>query len=103
MEQPISFDEQQIGNLSLKELAELLVKHYDLHEGHYETSIGLQVAVGAVGPTAETVLPGAMIGILGMGLRKVDISAAGLHVVDASVVNPIKKTKTSKSPSMLKT
>lgn len=92
MQEPISSDDiNQIGTLSLKELAAVLVKHYKLYEGLYETSIGLQVAVGAVGPTPETVVPGAMLGVTSLGLRKADI--AGLHTVDASEVNPKKSKK----------
>ncbi|MEQ1600214.1 MAG: hypothetical protein ABL885_00435 [Methylophilaceae bacterium] len=94
MKQPInSEDIQQIGNFSLKELAALLVKHFNLHEGLYETSISLQVAVGAVGPTPDSVVPGAMLGITSVGLRKAEV--VGLHTVDASVINPQKKTKRS--------
>lgn len=92
MQEPNNPDEvNQIGNLSLKELAVVLVKHYKLHEGLYETSISLQVAVGAVGPTLDTIVPGAMLGVHGVGLRKADV--VGLHTVDASEVNPKKKLK----------
>lgn len=92
MQEPINpVDVNQIGSLSLKELAAVLIKHYKLHEGLYETSIGLQVAVGAVGPTPDTVVPGAMLGVTGVGLRKTDV--VGLHTIDASEVNPKKKSK----------
>lgn len=86
-----SVDINQIGNLTLKDLAGVLIKHYKLHEGLYETSISLQVAVGAVGPTPETIFPGAMLGVVGAGLRKTD--TLGLHTVDANQVNPKKKLK----------
>jgi hypothetical protein len=92
VQEPINpVDVNQIGSLSLKELAAVLIKHYKLHEGLYETSIGLQVAVGAVGPTPDTVVPGAMLGVTGVGLRKTDV--VGLHTIDASEVNPKKKSK----------
>lgn len=91
MQEPINPDDiNQIGALNLKELAAVLVKHFKLNEGLYETSIGLQVAVGAVGPTPETVVPGAMFGVTGVGLRKADV--VGPHTVNASDINSKKKS-----------
>lgn len=94
MQDPIKLgDSQQVGNLNLKELAVVLIKHYDLHEGLYEVSIGFQVAIGAVGPAPELVVPGAMLGVSGVGLVKAE--TPNQHTVDASEVNPKKKTTTS--------
>lgn len=87
-------DANQIATLSLKELAEVLVKYYNLHDGLYETSIGFQIALGGVGPTPETVVPGAMLGVANFGLRKAEVN--GIHTVDASSVNPKPLSKKSK-------
>jgi hypothetical protein len=76
----------QVGTLSLKQLAAVLVKHYGLHEGLYEASIDIQTSLGNIGMTAATVCPGAMFGVSGVGLRKAKVAA--LHTVDARVVNP---------------
>lgn len=85
---------QSILSLELHDLAKLLVKHHDLHEGLYNLSFDLQIAVGAIGPSPESVLPGAMIGIKGVGLMKTD--KEGPQTVDAAKVNPVKKTSRKK-------
>lgn len=71
---------------TLLEVGELLVKHHGLHEGFYEVALELQVGVGAIGPTPESRLPGAMIGFSKVGLRKVDKLQP--LVIDAAKVNP---------------
>ncbi|MDD2932626.1 MAG: hypothetical protein PHO76_01960 [Methylotenera sp.] len=83
--------EQQISPfppMSLKELAEFLIKQKKIHEGKFDLSIEFQIGVGGVGPTPETVVPGAMIGVSKIGL--IYTSQDGPHTVDASVVNPRK-------------
>jgi hypothetical protein len=80
---------QSLISLELHDLAELLVKHHDLHEGLYDLAFEFQIAVGAIGPSPESVLPGAMIGIKGVGLMKAEKN--GPQTVDAAKVNPVKK------------
>jgi hypothetical protein len=77
--------------LSLRELTVLLIKHYSLHEGHYEPLIEYQVGMGSAGPSPETVAPSAIIGISRLGL----VRAGGVTptTVDAGQVNPAKKPK----------
>lgn len=82
---------EQIGTFNLKELAVLLIKHFDIHEGLYEVNVGLQLAVGAVGPTPELAVPGAMFGIANIGLVKAKQTSP--LTVDAKEANPIKKSK----------
>lgn len=86
MQQPTNEKIQPIHSLSIKELTELLVKFYEIHEGKYELSVEFQIGVGGVGPSAESIVPGAMVGVnrLGLTLSLVD----GPNTVDASVVNP---------------
>ena len=83
-------------NISLehRDLAEILVNHYDFHEGLYDLAFEFQIAVGAIGPSPESVLPGAMIGIKSIGLMKADKN--GPQTVDAAKVNPVKKTSKQK-------
>lgn len=90
---------KQVGHqfplsLELHDLAALLVKHHDLHEGLYDLSFEFQIAVGAIGPSPELVLPGAMIGIKGIGLTKAE--KEGPMTVDAAKVNPVKKPSRKK-------
>lgn len=72
--------------LSLKDVTEIVIKHRELHEGLYNLVFQFQIAVGAVGPMPETVVPGAMFGVSGVGLEKV--LNVGPHTVDAAIANP---------------
>lgn len=85
---------QPIISLEHRVLAELLVKHHDLHEGLYDLAFEFQIAVGAIGPSPESVLPGAMIGVKSIGLMKVDKN--GPQTVNAAEVNPVKKSSRKK-------
>lgn len=75
---------------SLPELGTLLLKEKNIHDGLYEVSVEFQVAVGAVGPDDKSVLPGAVIGVKRIGLRKVE--EKNPLTIDAAVVNPKKTT-----------
>lgn len=54
--------------LTIQELGKVLVKHYGLVEGKYDVLIEFGVGIGAIGPTPETRVPGAMIGVNKIGL-----------------------------------
>lgn len=86
---------------SLPEVAELLIKHHNLHEGLYELSLQFQIAVGGVGigKSPENILPGAMIGVSAIGLSRSE--KKGPNTVDAAKVNPLKK-KSKKNPPLEK-
>lgn len=84
-----------VTSLSLKELAEILVRHHGYTEGIYETTIEFQIAVGAVGPNPQQTLPGAIVGISKIGLSK--ISEMNHHSVDASLINAPKKPRAKKA------
>lgn len=79
--------------MTLDELALLLIKHYELHEGLFNLSVQFQIGTGAIGPDKENLLPGAMIGLSGIGLMKVP--AIGPNTLDAAMVNPAKKPSRS--------
>jgi len=72
--------------LTMKEVAALLVKHYDLHEGKFDLLLEYQFGAGAFGPTPETVNPGVMIGISKLGLTQ--SAQPGPLTVDAAEINP---------------
>ena len=80
--------------LSLREMTAVLIKHYGLHEGLCELLVEFQVGMGVVGPTPQTALPGATVGLSKLGLMKVQ--AAGENTLDAAIVNPLKKTSRKK-------
>ena len=76
----------QPSPLTLKELAAVLVRHYDLHEGEFDLLVEFQIGVGAVGPDPAAPSPGAMIGVSKVGLMPAH--AKGPSTVDAAQINP---------------
>lgn len=80
--------------LSLSDLTKLLVKHYDIHEGLFDLSIEFQIGIGAVGPSPDAIVPGAMIGVQRVGL--IPSTVVGPSTIDAAAVNPAKKTRKKK-------
>ena len=77
--------------LSVRDLTEVLVKHYGLHNGCYDLLIEFQIGVGSVGPNPETQTPGAMIGLSKVGL--VSSVTETPSTVNAAIVNPTKKSR----------
>lgn len=77
--------------LSLKELTEVLIKHYDIHEGLHDLVLEFQVGIGQIGADPESRLPGAMVTISKIGLIKSE--SVGQATADASVVNPAKRKR----------
>lgn len=80
--------------LSMKAVTELLVKHYELHEGFYDLLVQFNIGLGAVGPDVSSRSPGAMISLAKMGLIR--SSAESGTAVDAGVVNPPSKLRKAK-------
>lgn len=85
---------QPIVSLEHRDLAEILIKYHDLHEGLYDLTFEFQIAVGAMGPSPESVLPGAMIAVKSVGLMKTEKN--GPQTADAAKVNPVKKPSRKK-------
>lgn len=86
-----------IADFSLKELTEILVKNQGLHEGLYNLSIQFQIGVGAIGPSPESICPGAMIGISRVGLSKTEEKKKNIHTVNAAEINPVPKKRSQKT------
>ena len=72
-----------------------MVRHLNLKEGLYDLAFQFQVSVGGVGPTPETIMPGAMFGVAGIGLARSLV--VGANTVDAAKLQPLKARKTSKA------
>lgn len=87
--------------LPLKELTEVLIKHYGFHEGIYDALIEFRIGVGGFGPTPADRTPGAMVGIGRVGLVKAE--QHGPNTVDAAVANPAPKKVTQKKVAIKKT
>ncbi len=92
--QSIDSDMNKIEPFSLRELTEIIIKHKKIHEGKYNLSFEFQIAVGAIGPSLESIFPGAMFGISRVGIKKPDVE--NIHTVDAAEVNPLPKKRAKK-------
>jgi hypothetical protein len=84
--------------VELKEITELLIKHFDYHEGLFDLGFEFQIGVGSFGPDPSNAYPGIVLGIKAMGLTPTSVTT-GLGVADAAIVNPAKKT--TKNVSLL--
>jgi hypothetical protein len=75
-----------LAPLQLKELTEMLIKHYGLKNGLYDLLIEFQIGLGGVASANGTdqLLPGAIVGISRIGLHKVESPTA--QTIDASKV-----------------
>ena len=83
---------------NFKELAELLVKRQDLHEGVWAVGFNLNLVAGTMGPTPEQSFPSAMVQIASAILTRVeDGQPMPPSAVDAAVFNPAPGT--SEAPS----
>lgn len=70
--------------LSIKDLTEVLIRHYGLKEGRYELLIQFKIGMGSAGPTPEEKLPSAIVGLNKISLVKTE--GDGPMVVDASEI-----------------
>lgn len=94
--QSIEQEKNRVADFSLLEMTEILIKHQGLHEGLYNLSLEFQIAVGAIGPSPESICPGAMLGVSRIGISKTDKEKANIHTVNAADVNPTPKKKPRK-------
>lgn len=87
--------EASVYVFTFKELAETLVKKQDVHEGHW--SIYVKFGLGAAnvgGFGGAPLLPTAFIPVVELGIQKSDKPSD--LTVDASQINPAKKTRAKK-------
>lgn len=77
---------------SYTELAEVLIKKLDLHEGHWGVyfEFALQGANVPTSPDAKTLLPAAIVVMQRVGIQRFD--TPNNLTVDAATVNPAKVT-----------
>lgn len=83
-------NEPVLPQLSMRDLAVVLVKHYGLTEGKYDLMVEFQIGTGPMGPDKDSLVPGAMIGLSRVGL--LPVAKLSPNTIDASQVNPKKKT-----------
>lgn len=70
------------------EVAELLVKQANLHEGRWVVVPEFGVNAGIIGQTTSNSKPGAAILLNSLQLIRAQADAPAALVVDASIVNP---------------
>ena len=81
-----------VGNpLPLKELAAVLVRHYKLKEGLYEPMVEFLIGTANIGPSPDSVAPGAIVSVTKVGLAKV--AQPTPNSVDAAIINPPRRSK----------
>lgn len=87
---------EQTHTLNLKSLTEVVIRHFNLHEGVYQLNIGFKIGVGGFamegGPDAVP-LPGAIVGIEGVNLARIPPGVNAPNAVDAAKVNPASKPR----------
>lgn len=74
-----------------KEVAEILVKRQDIHEGLWALSVEFGLNAMIAGPNDDQMFPTAMIPIIRIGIRQADKLTS--VSVDAALVNPASKPK----------
>lgn len=76
----------EVGFVSLKELAEMLIRRAGLHEGLYELSVRFNLTVGVFNLPPGHAEPGVINTVAAVGLVKSTVASP--LAVDAAVANP---------------
>lgn len=87
MQSPLTEQPNALPPLALRELGALLVRHYGMHEGHYDVSFEIMMGSGRFKDDQGSPMPGAFIGIRQVGLIRVQ--KATENTIDAALVNPL--------------
>jgi hypothetical protein len=82
---------------TFKELAALLVKDQDKHEGHWGVYVKFGISAMNVGQTDNDIKPTALVPVLEIGLQKFE--ELNNLSVDAAVVNPAGRKAAKDSPA----
>lgn len=72
----------------LKEIAELLVKHQGIHEGHWGIFVRFGLNATNIGDSSNEMYPSAIVPVTELGIQRFD--EPNPLTVDAAVVNPTK-------------
>ena len=74
--------------ISHQELLEMLVKKAKIHDGKWMLLVNFTFSGANIGPTPESAMPAAMVGVQNVGLMRAEPGAPTGLVIDASLVNP---------------
>lgn len=83
-------------SLNNKELLELIIKQTNVHEGKWVLMANFGIAAGNYGPSIDQMSPGVAIGLNKVGIQRADPKTPNEVTLDAAVVNPPRKTSTSR-------
>lgn len=99
-----NIEPQAAQNISIRALAEILIKQFGLHTGRYQVAINFQIGVGTFpsGMPEPKAMLGALLGVSGIRLDAVPDNVEGDDVVDAALVNPAKTAKAVRKPRAAK-
>lgn len=81
-------------DLTLPEIGVILIRHFGLKSGLFDVAVQMKIGTGAFSPDSDNVYPSAIVGVSGIGLKKVE--KPGPNTVDASTVSSSTKPKPSK-------
>jgi hypothetical protein len=70
------------------EVIEALIKQANLHEGKWQLLMNFGLSAANIGPSPEEVVPGAAVGVLGIGLARAKPDSPPGLVGDAATINP---------------
>ncbi len=79
-------DVTQIYSFTHQELAEILIKHKDIHEGLWGIYVEFGIGATNIGQGPDDLLPAAVVPILKLGLQR--FSEPNNLTADAAKVNP---------------
>jgi hypothetical protein len=70
----------------LKDVVTMMLKHQDIHEGHWQIMVNFGFGASNVGPNESDLSPAAIVPVLGIGIQK--LAEKTPLSVDAAEVNP---------------
>ena len=70
------------------EVIAALIKQAGLHDGKWQLVMNFGLSAANIGPSPSEVVPGAAVGILGIGLSRAKPDSPEGLVGDAAVINP---------------
>lgn len=89
-------EKNDIHTHTIQELTEILIKYHGIHNGMYELTFEVNIAVGAIPMPEGGALPGAAVGFSKIGIKRSEGNLPSC--VDASLVNPKPKKAIKTKP-----
>lgn len=98
-----STDQKILHTITPEDLVKILIMHFNVHEGKFALAMNFRIGIGQVpGPPDTMPLPGATLGIEGLGIQRVPDDASGVGIFDAAELNPGLAKKLAAKPAKKK-